>query len=95
MTETQFVGVVDRFEDDLAVILLEQDGDVVDELVIDRADLPETVDHVDAVLRISKGDDGSVREMAYDAETTKERKEQAQSRFDRLAERPPRDDGDG
>lgn len=92
MTATQYIGVVDRFEDDLAVILLEQDGEVVDELVIDRDDLPEAANQVDAVLQISRGDDGSIRELSYEAETTTERKTQAQSRFDRLAERPSRDD---
>ncbi|WP_066418721.1 DUF3006 domain-containing protein [Halorubrum aethiopicum] len=92
MATEQFIGVVDRFEDDLAVVLLEQDGEVVDELVIDRDALPDAANHVDAVLQITRGDDGSVREMSYDAETTTERKERAQSRFDRLSKRPPKDD---
>ena len=92
MTTEHFIGVVDRFEDDLAVVLLEQDGEVVDELVIDRYDLPERADRVDAVLQITRADDGSVREMSYDARLTEERKERAQSRFDRLSKRPPKDD---
>jgi hypothetical protein len=92
MTTDHFIGVVDRFEDDLAVVLLEQDGETVDELVIDRDALPEGAEHVDAILQITREADGSVREMSYDPETTAERNERAQSRFDRLAKRPPKDD---
>ncbi|MFC7188181.1 DUF3006 domain-containing protein [Halorubrum yunnanense] len=92
MTTSQYIGVLDRFEDDLAVILLEQDGDVVDEQGIDRDDLPAGGDHVDAVFQITRDDSGAILELEYDAETTRTRKERAQSRFDRLAERPPTDD---
>ncbi|WP_200532190.1 DUF3006 domain-containing protein [Halorubrum sp. LN27] len=92
MTTSQYIGVLDRFEDDLAVILLEQDGDVVDEQGIDRDDLPAGGDHVDAIFQITGDDSGAILELEYDAETTRNRKERAQSRFDRLAERPPNDD---
>lgn len=92
MTTSQYIGVLDQFEDDLAVILLEQDGDVVDEQGIDRDDLPAGGDHVDAVFQITRDDSGAILELEYDAETTRTRKERAQSRFDRLAERPPTDD---
>ena len=92
MTTSQCIGVIDRFEDDIAVVLLEQDGEVVDEQGIDRDDLPAGGDHVDAVFQITRDDSGAIQELEYDAETTRTRNERAQSRFDRLAERPPNDD---
>ncbi|MDL0119152.1 DUF3006 domain-containing protein [Halobacterium salinarum] len=93
MTTKQFTGVLDRFEDDLAVILLEEQGDVVDEVVVERMDLPDEAAHPDAVLEVTLTD-GDVTELVYDAAATANRKERAQSRFDRLAERPPNNDED-
>lgn len=92
MTTSQCIGVIDRFEDDIAVVLLEQDGDVVDEQGINRDNLPAGGNHVDAVFQITRDDIGAILELEYDAETTRTRKDRAQSRFDRLAERPPTDD---
>ena len=94
MATHYYTGVIDRFEDDLAVILLEADGDVVDELVLDRDDLPADAAHVDAVLEVTLKD-GEVTDLVYDAGETATRKDEAQSRFDRLAERPPKDDDSG
>lgn len=91
MSTNKFTGVIDRFEDDLAVILLEEDGEVVDEIVLDRAELPADATHPDAVLVVTLTD-GEVADLVYDAAETADRKERAQSRFDRLAERPPSDD---
>jgi len=61
MTTQYYTGVIDRFEDDLAVILLEDDGDVVDELVLDRGDLPTDAAHEDAILEVTL-EDGEVTE---------------------------------
>lgn len=91
MSTQQFTGVIDRFEDDLAVILLEADGEVVDEVVLDREDLPAEAAHPDAVLEVTLTD-GEVTDLSYDATETADRKERAKSRFDRLAERPPSDE---
>ncbi len=93
MATSYYTGVIDRFEEDLAVILLEADDDVVDELVLDRDELPADAAHVDAVLEVTL-DDGEVIDLVYDAGETATRKDQAQSRFDRLSERPPSDDED-
>ncbi len=93
MTTQYYTGVIDRFEDDLAVILLEDDGDVVDELVLDRGDLPTDAAHEDAILEVTI-EDGEVTDLVYDATETENRKDRAQSRFDRLSERPPSDDED-
>jgi len=93
-----YTAVLDRFEvaqddDELAVLLLEREGDVVDELVVDRERLPETGRHVDAVFEVTV-DDGDLEVVDYQAEATDERGEAAQSRFDRLSERPPDTDED-
>lgn len=93
MATHYYTGVIDRFEDDLAVILLEADGDVVDELILDREDLPEDAAHVNAILEVTL-EDGELTDLVYDAAETENRKDRAQSRFDRLAERPPSDDDD-
>lgn len=88
MTTEQFIGVIDRFEGDLAVILLEADGDVVDEKVVERDELPERAAHVDAILDV-EFTDGEITDLSYDQEETVRRKDHTQSRFDRLAKRPP------
>lgn len=94
MSTKQFTGVIDRFEEDLAVILLEEDGEVVDEIVLDRAKLPDEAAHQDAVLEVTLTE-GEVTELSYDPAETDDRTERAQSRFDRLAERPPSDEESG
>ncbi|MUV59312.1 DUF3006 domain-containing protein [Halobacterium sp. CBA1126] len=86
-----YTAVVDRFEGDLAVLLLEADGESVAERVLDRERLPEAARHVDAVLTVELVD-GDVEAMDYEPTATEERAEDAQSRFDRLSRRPPRDD---
>ena len=83
MTTQQFTGVIDRFEEELAVILLEADGDVVDEIVLDRSELPAEAAHSDAILEVTLTD-GEVTELSYNPDETTDRKERAQSRFDRL-----------
>jgi len=94
MTTQQFTGVIDRFEEELAVILLEADGEVVDEIVLDRGELPPGAAHPDAILEVTLTD-GEVMELSYDPVETIDRKERAQSRFDRIAERPPDDEESG
>lgn len=91
MTTEQFTGVIDRFEDDLAVILLEANGEVVDEIVLECEVIPTEAAHPDAVLEVTLVN-GEVTELSYDAVETTDRKDRAQSRFDRLAERPSSED---
>jgi hypothetical protein len=81
-------AVLDRFEGDLAVLVLEAGGETVGEKVVDRAALPEDARHADAVLELTLAV-GDVVAVAYDADETEERGEAAQSRFDRLSRRPP------
>ena len=85
-----FTGVIDRFEGDLAVILLEADGEVVDEKVLERDEFPDDGAHADAILDVELID-GEITDLSYDREKTVQRKDRAQSRFDRLAKRLPKD----
>ncbi|MFC7027934.1 DUF3006 domain-containing protein [Halomicroarcula sp. GCM10025324] len=91
MGRTEHTAVVDRFENDQAVLLVEDDGAVVDELVVTKGLLPDAARQQDAVLRIAYVDDAVVQ-LRYDAEETEARTASAQSRFDRLSQRPPSSD---
>lgn len=87
-----YTAVVDRFESDLAVLLLEADGETVGERVLDRQRLPEAGQHVDAVFTVELAD-GDVATLDYEPAVTESRAEDTQRRFDDLSQRPPsRDD---
>lgn len=75
----------------LAVLLLEANNEVIDGIVVQKSDLPEDARHQDAVLRVRIEDDELV-EAEYNPDETTARKQAAQDRFDRLADRPPKDD---
>src|SRR6056297_1247413 len=83
-----YTAVVDRFEGDQAVLLLEDDGETVGERVLDRGRLPADGGHVDAVLRVEL-QDGDVVDASYDPDETTNRSERARRRFDDLSSRPP------
>lgn len=85
-------AVVDRLEETRAVLEVTTD-DGLYELVVDEADLPAAGRHSDAVLTVTVRD-GDVVEATYDAEETSGREANAQSRFDRLSNRPPQPDED-
>ncbi|MFC7154316.1 DUF3006 domain-containing protein [Halomarina halobia] len=87
----EYAAVLDRFEGDDAVLLLEDDDGVAGDVVVDRYDLPPEARHQDAVLAV-RVEDGEVVGVDYDPDETDRRREDAQSRFDRLARRP--DDAD-
>jgi predicted AlkP superfamily phosphohydrolase/phosphomutase len=87
----RYTAVVDRIEDGLAAILLEEDGEDAYELVVDPDELPEEARHGDAVLTVDVEDE-ELDSVTYEAEETEERRDAAQSRFDRLSKRPPKDD---
>lgn len=86
--EGTYTAVVDRFEDELAVLLLEAEGDTVGEVVLDKEQLPEDGRHVDAVV-IVELEDEAVVDITYEERETTDRSEQAQQRFDELSQRPP------
>ena len=91
----RYVAVLDRFEvtdpaedgDDLAVMLLESGDEVVAERAIPAWRLPEEARRQDAVVKLAVSN-GHVVSLSADPETTERRVDAAQSRFDRLADRP-------
>jgi hypothetical protein len=92
VADGHYTAVLDRFEGEQAVLLLERDGEQVAEYVTRRERLPEPARHPDAVLAVAVRNDHLVR-VDYDPDETDRRAESAQSRFDELARRPP-DDGE-
>ncbi|WP_232700580.1 DUF3006 domain-containing protein [Halobacterium wangiae] len=79
---------MDRFEDNHAVVLLDGDVETVGEIILEKDQLPEDAQHVDAVLHIElKNED--LLNIEYGEEETRVRREHAQKRFDDLAKRPP------
>jgi len=87
--ETEFTAVLDRFEDDQVVLLLEEDGEVVDEFVVAVDDLPEDARHQDAVLTVSVVHSRELVDVQYEPAETESRTTAAQDWFDRLSQRPP------
>jgi Protein of unknown function (DUF3006) len=85
-----FTAVLDRFEEEQAVLLLESDDETVDELVIQRDDLPESGRHQDAIFTVTV-DGSTVVEIEFEPTETEERADATQEQFDRLARRPPDD----
>lgn len=87
-----YTAVLDRIEDDLAVLEV-TDGEQTDELVVEMGALPTDGRHPDAVfdVRIAEGE---LQTATYDESRSESRTEAAQDRFDRLSSRPPRDDHD-
>ncbi|MCO8266285.1 DUF3006 domain-containing protein [Haloferax prahovense] len=83
-----YTATVDRFEDDHAVLLVEADGRDIDQLVVDRDELPWRARTQNAVLTITVAD-GAYDGGQYEPDETEARTEAAQSRFDRLSRRPP------
>lgn len=83
----EYAGVVDRIEEGIAVVLLEEDGDVFAECHLDPETLPEEGRHEGAVCRFEL-ECGEVIDVTYRSAETSERKERAQRRFDRLSRRP-------
>lgn len=97
----RYTATLDRFEetahDDLAVLVVERDGDAVAQFDLPTGAIPAEGRHVDAVFDLTVESDRV--ELVYRAEETTRRAEAAQTRFDRLAQRPPtetgRSDADG
>ena len=87
----QYTAIVDRIEDGHATLLLEENGEDAHELVVYPEALPSNGRYSDAILTIEITD-GELAEATYRPDETETRQESAQSRFDRLSERPPSDD---
>lgn len=89
-----YTAVVDSIEDGFATVFVERDGEDVASETLDVSRLPEAGRHADAILSVTVRD-GEIAEWSYDPETTDDRKQAAQDRFDRLSSRPPSDDEAG
>lgn len=81
-----YTAVLDRFEGEYAIIQLEADGEALDQVMVERSDLPEDGRHQDAVFTIEVSDTELVA-VEYEPDTTEDRQADAQERFDRLSER--------
>lgn len=81
-----YTAVLDRFEGAYAILQLEADGEARDQVMVERTDLPEDGQHQDAVFTVEVSDTELVA-VAYEPETTDDRREAAQDRFDRLSRR--------
>lgn len=84
-TET-VTGVVDRITMNLATVLVERGGEVVDQRVIDLDRLPEDARHEGAVLALTLSDD-EVESIEYDRIETIRRRYDLEDRFGGLSER--------
>lgn len=87
MMDGTYTGVLDRIEDgETAVLLLESDGETVDQREVDVAVLPESGQHEGAVFEVTV-EAGEVADFELQPETEAERREAAQDRFDSLSKR--------
>jgi hypothetical protein len=94
VSDRTYGAVLDRFEGERAVLLLEADGATADELVVPTALLPPEGRRQDARFTVSVRESGRT-EIAYEPAATRRRREAAQRRFDRLSEPlSSGDDGD-
>ena len=90
MSDT-YTAVVDRIAEGRAVLLLEADGETVDQCDLPADDLPaddlpEDGRHEGAVFEATV-EDGTIADLAYRPGTEADRREAAQDRFDRLSKR--------
>lgn len=81
-----YTGVLDRIVDgETAVVLLEAEGETVDQLDLPLADFPDAGQHEGAVFEIVL-DDGEPSDLTYRPETERRRRDEVQDRLDRLSE---------
>ncbi|PGF14335.1 DUF3006 domain-containing protein [Natrinema sp. CBA1119] len=82
-----FTGVVDRVVDgDTAVILLEDEGGVVEQLDVDIETLPEEGQHEGALFTV-RLEGGGLADLEYQPEREQKRRARLEAKFDRLSKR--------
>ena len=82
-----YTGVVDRIVDgETAVILLEEDGETIEQLDLPVGRLPTDAQNDGSVMSVTL-ECGDVESMAYQPEETKERRESTRAKLDRLSKR--------
>jgi hypothetical protein len=84
-------AVLDRIEDDLAVLEVSDGAGDTHELVVDVTALPTDGRHPNAVFEVRTAD-GELRNATYDESQSEARLEDAQDRFDGLASGSEGDD---
>ncbi|XVH30528.1 DUF3006 domain-containing protein [Haloferacaceae archaeon DSL9] len=87
-------ATVDRVVEGLAVVLVEADGDVVDQRDVPVETLPAGARTENAVLTLTFDADDLV-DVEADPEATASRLDDARKRFERLSKRPPKRDESG
>lgn len=84
MSET-YTATLDRVEDgQIAVLLLEEDGETIEQLDVDIERLPEDGQREGAVLEVTV-EEGAFQTAEYLPDVTQSRRESMQDRFDRLS----------
>lgn len=85
-----YTAVLDRIEagvdGDVAVLILEDDGEAVDDLIVPIGELPDGGREPDTVIEVVV-EDGELASATVDEAETQARSERAQDRFDRLSRR--------
>lgn len=82
-----YTGVIDRIVDgETVVLLLEADGETVEQRDLDPSEIPESGRQEGAVFRVEIVDD-ELDTIEYQPDRESERRERAQNRFDRLSKR--------
>jgi hypothetical protein len=85
--EEPITGVVDRIVDGrTAVLLLEEDGEVVEQLDVDVETLPEAGRHEGALFDCQLSE-GALAELEHRPNRERNRRERLQKKFDRLSKR--------
>ncbi len=80
-----YTAVVDRIVDgENAVILLEEDGEVIEQLDIPADQLPAPVQEDGGVVAVTV-QEGALESIEYLPETTQKRRQSAQRKLDRLS----------
>lgn len=79
-----YTGTLDRVVDGVAVVLVEDDGEVCQQLTVPVEDLPDVQSGGQLSLTLSDGELVSAR---HDPEATRERTQSARERLDRLSRR--------
>ncbi|GGL41521.1 DUF3006 domain-containing protein (plasmid) [Halarchaeum sp. CBA1220] len=80
------IGVLDRFEGDYAVLVVQEGGQDVGDYLVEAADIPPEERHEDAVFEV-RIENNEISDLDYLAEETAERETDSQARFDRLSNR--------
>jgi len=86
MIDGKYTAVVDRIVEDIAVLLLENEDEVIEQVEVSTSDLPEPAQKDGGVLTVTMTDN-QVTEITYDPEQTKQRRESTAEKLDRLSTR--------